>query len=189
MKIDMTIEPGSRYCTYGHVGIDLDDVERRLRRHPRRVGRQVERRARRLPTCPTSVAETKLSVLSSISASLRLVALEHAAREIRRNREHAVDAAVAQIGQRLARVGVVDGLERARAGGHRAGQLADPHRRQPVILVDDPDLEVLDVAAEGVAEDAELDDRQHHRHDDQHRAAAESAQLAFDDGKRSATRN
>ena len=40
---------------------------------------------------------------------------------------------------------------------------------------------MLDVAAEGIAEDDELHDREDHRHDDQHRAAPEPPQLAFDD--------
>ena len=31
MKIDITIDPGSRYWMYGHVGIQLDDVERAVR--------------------------------------------------------------------------------------------------------------------------------------------------------------
>ena len=52
-----------------------------------------------------------------------------------------------------------------------------------MILIDHRDLEVLDVAAEGVAEDDQLDDREHHRHDDQHRTAAEAPHLTLDDGE------
>ena len=57
------------------------------------------------------------------------------------------------------------------------------HRRHAVILIDDRQLQVLDVAAEGVAEHDQLHEREDHRHDDQHRAAPEAPQLAFDDGQ------
>ena len=63
-----------------------------------------------------------------------------------------------------------------------AGQLAHAHRRHAVVLIDDGDLQVLDVAAERVAEHDQLHDREDQRHDDQHRAAPEPPQLALDDG-------
>ena len=51
-----------------------------------------------------------------------------------------------------------------------------------MVLVDHPDAKVLHLAAEGVAENHQLRDRHKERHDDERRAAAKSAQLAFDDG-------
>src|SRR3954470_8846613 len=50
-----------------------------------------------------------------------------------------------------------------------------------MVLIDDANLEVLDVAAERIPEDDQLHDRERHRHGDQHRTAPESPQLAFDD--------
>ena len=122
-------------------------------------------------------------MLSSISATRGSFLASDAAREVRRNRQHAVDAAVAQIVERLPLVGVVDDVEGPRAGRRRRRASSRTlHRRHAVILIDDGQLQVLDVAAEGVAEHDELHERKDHRHDDQHRAAAEAPQLAFDDG-------
>src|SRR3954471_12824157 len=50
-----------------------------------------------------------------------------------------------------------------------------------MVLIDDANLEVLDVAAERIPENDQLHDRERHRHGDQHRTAPESPQLAFDD--------
>ena len=130
---------------------------------------------------PASATDTKLSVLSSISAT-RGAFFASTRREksggmvstpFTRPLRRSVD--------RLALVRVVDGVDGPRAGRGRERQLADAHRRHAVILIDDRQLEVLDVAAERVAEDDQLHEREHHRHDDQHRAAAEAPQLAFDD--------
>src|SRR5699024_4345285 len=71
---------------------------------------------------------------------------------------------------------------RARARGDGARQLADLDGWHAVILIDDREPEVLDVAAERIAEHDELRQREDHRHDDQHRTAAETPQLALDDG-------
>ncbi len=56
------------------------------------------------------------------------------------------------------------------------------HGRHAAVLVDDADLQVLDLPAEGVAEDDELHQRHEQRHDDERRAPPEAPQLAFDDG-------
>ncbi len=132
---------------------------------------------------PASVAETKLSVLSEISATRGWFFDSDAPREIRRNGQHAVDAAVAQVAQRHPGVRVVDQIDRPRAGRDGAGQLTDPDRRHAVVLVDDRQLQMLDVAAEGVAEDDQLGEREDHRHHDQERAAAEPPHFALDDGQ------
>src|SRR3954462_4305973 len=50
-----------------------------------------------------------------------------------------------------------------------------------MVLIDDANLEVLDVAAERIPEDDQLHDRERHRHRDQHRTAPESPQLPLDD--------
>ena len=57
-------------------------------------------------------------------------------------------------------IAVVDRVECPRAGGDRVGQLAHPHRRHAVVLIDDADLQVLDVPAERVAEDHQLHERE-----------------------------
>jgi hypothetical protein len=51
-----------------------------------------------------------------------------------------------------------------------------------VIVIDDGDNEVLDVAAERGAQNHELDEREQQRDDDQERAAPKPPQFAFDDG-------
>ena len=95
----------------GHVGIHLDHVERRLRRT--RAARPPAgcKPSTRLPDVAASVAETKLSVLSSMSATCGSFFCEHAAREIGRDGQHAVDPAVPQVGERGALVGVLDRVE------------------------------------------------------------------------------
>ena len=109
------------------------------------------------------------------------VALQRTAREAGRNDQGAVDPAVAQVRQRRAAVRVVHEVDRVRARRHRVRQLADADRRHAVVLIDDGQLEVLDVAAERIAEDDQLHEREDHRHDDQQRAAPEPAHLTFDD--------
>ena len=52
-----------------------------------------------------------------------------------------------------------------------------------MILVHDPDLKVLDLAAEGVAQDDQLDQRHEHRDHDQGGTAPKAAQVALDDGQ------
>ncbi|MEZ5285077.1 MAG: hypothetical protein R2712_09765 [Vicinamibacterales bacterium] len=56
-------------------------------------------------------------------------------------------------------------------------------RRHAVVLVHDGHGEVAHVAAEGVAQHDELDQREDERHDDEKRASAEAPQLALDDGQ------
>src|SRR5207248_1096502 len=63
-----------------------------------------------------------------------------------------------------------------------AGQLADSHRWNAAVLVDDAHLQVLDVAAKSVAQHDELHDWKDHRYDDERWTAAEPPQLALDDG-------
>ena len=122
-------------------------------------------------------------MLSSISATRGVVLRQDAPRKVRRDRQHAVDAAVAQIGERLRPESLYSIVSKvARAGGDGVGQLAHSHRRHAVVLIDDADLQVLDVAAERVAEDDELHEREDQRDDDERRAAPEPPQLAFDDG-------
>jgi hypothetical protein len=55
------------------------------------------------------------------------------------------------------------------------------HSRDAAVLIDDRDLEMFDVASHRVAQNHELHERKHHRDDDENRAAAKPAQLAFDD--------
>src|SRR5262249_2809264 len=110
-------------------------------------------------------------------------ASEQPARVIGRNGQHAVHAAVPEVGERGTGIRVVDDVEHLIARGHRACELPDFHRRYAVILIDDRHLEVLDVAAEGVTQHDQLNDRKDHRHHDDHRAAPKAPHLAFDDGK------
>jgi hypothetical protein len=106
---------------------------------------------------------------------------EDALRIIRRDGQHAIDAAGAKGVERRAFVAVRHGVERLRVGGDGTGQLSHPHRRHAAVLIDDRDRQVPHVAAEGVAEHDQLHQWKDQRHDDQQRAAAETAQLAFDD--------
>jgi hypothetical protein len=179
MKIDITMEPGS--STDMGRRVHLDDVERRLRRHPRGGRRLVVGEQHRVERPRQRAGDHVVGVVLD-QRHARLVLDEYPPREFRRNRQHAVDAAVAQVADRLSFVGVVEQIDRLRAGRCRLRKLADLHRGQAMILVDDSHLQMLDVAAKRVAEDHELHEREDHRHDDQDRAAAEAPQLALDDG-------
>ena len=129
---------GQQVLDVRHVGIDLDDVERAPAPDTRGVVGGWLNAATRLPTGPTSVADTKLSVLSSISAtrgsffwSTRRensggIVSTPLMRPLRRSVERV------RPGRRTRPVSNVSG-----AGGHGAGQLADLHGRHAVVLVDD----------------------------------------------------
>ena len=93
-----------------------------------------------------------------------------------------VDPALAQVAQSGGLVVVGDRGEGAGVGGHGLEHLLQLDRRHAVVVVHHPDLEMLDLAAEGVAQDDQLDERHDHGHDHQGGAAAEAAQVAFDDG-------
>ena len=107
---------------------------------------------------------------------------EHLTREIRRDVQHAIDPAVAQVPQGGRLVGVGNGVERAGVGGDRLKHLLQFDGGDAVVLVHHADLEVLDLAAKGVAEHDQLHQGHDHRNDDQRRAAPEAAEIAFDDG-------
>ena len=122
----------------GHVGVDLDHVEARVGAPPAaRASPRASRTRAGRSRVPARATETKLSVLSSIRATRGSFFAEHAPREVGRDGEHAVHAAVAEVGQGLAGVGVDDGVDGVRAGGDRRGQLAHAHRGDAVVLVHD----------------------------------------------------
>ena len=131
-------------------------------------------------TVPASATDTNVSVLSSISATRGWFFC-------RTRREKSGGMVSTPLTRPFRRsvsacpgIGVVDRVDRPRARRGGLGQLADLDRRHAVVLIDDGDLQVLDVAAEGIAEHDQLDERHDHRHDDQHRAPFESPQFAFD---------
>ena len=167
-KIARTMLPGSRYCTYGTYGIDLDDRQRRRGRDARR-GQRVDCSGRSMPpSVPSSVADGELVGVVLDQRQARVGAGQHLAREVRRDVQHAADLAVAQVVRApppgRCRRSVSNG---ARVGRHRLEHLLQLHRRHAVVLVDDADLEVLHLAAEGVAQHDELHHRHDHRDDDQ----------------------
>ena len=136
----------------------------------------------RLPAAPTSVADTKLSVLSSMIATCGSFFVS-----TRRENSGGIVSTPLILPLRrsvdgLPLVGILDGVEGLRAARDGHGQLAHADGRHAAVLIDDGNLQVLDVAAERVAQHDELHERHHPDHDDQHGAAAEAAQLAFDDG-------
>ena len=100
----------------------------------------------------------------------------------RRDGQHAVDFAIAQILQRRRLIVVGHRVKGARIGGDGLEHFLQLERRHAVILIHDADLQVFDFAAKGIAEHDQL----HQRHDDgddnQNRTAPEAAQIAFDDG-------
>ncbi len=166
-----------------HVRIDLDDVEVG-------VGRDARRRDRRRVVGADEAADDAghrrrdegVGVVFDERDS-RVVLREHAPREVRRDGQHAVQLAVAQVPQRGSLVAVVDGVEGPRARRDRLAHLLDVHGGDAVVGRHDPELQVLDVAAEGVAEHDQLHEREDHRDDDERRAAAEAPHLTFDDGE------
>ena len=130
------------------------------------------------------VAETKLSVLSSIRAT-RGASFASTRRE---NSGGIVSTPLTRPSRRSwsARPGsAYSTVSTVFAPGRDGrGHLADPDRGHAVVLVDDREPQVLDVAAESVAQHDELDDREDERHDDERRAAAEPPQLPLDDRPR-----
>ena len=80
---------------------------------------------------------------------------------------------------------VIGGQEGARVRAHGADALQHIHRFRSPIQVDHAQDDVLDIAAEGVAQDDQLHQRQHQRGEEQRRAAAELAHVALDQGQSS----
>src|SRR5439155_1357225 len=66
---------------------------------------------------------------------VRIVLRQHAPRKLRRNRQHAVDAAVAEIVHGPSLIRVLHGVERLRSAGDGHRQLAHAHRRQAAVLI------------------------------------------------------
>ena len=114
-----------------------------------------------------------------------MVLFVHAAGILRRNDDRALDLAVAHVFHRLLIVVVVDGLKVRDVGPDGVEGLADPYRLRAAVLIDHAQLRVPDLAAEGVAQNDQLHQRKHHRHQHQRRRAEELAHLAFDDGHHS----
>ena len=111
MKIDITIDPGSRYWMYGTYG--YTSTTSRVA-WPESRGWSAAgwlNADTRPPRVAASAEDTNWSVLSSISATRGFSLREHPAREVRRDRQHAVDPPVPQVVQRLSLVGVLDRVE------------------------------------------------------------------------------
>ena len=117
--------------------------------------------------------EGKVAVITGGNSGIGLATAQRFVAEgasvyITGRRQSELDTAIRQIGKNVT---AVQG---------DISKLADLDRRHAVVLIDDGNLQVLDVAAEGVAEHDKLDERHDHRHDDQHRTSFESPQFAFD---------
>ena len=79
-------------------------------------------------------------------------------------------------------VAVGDRLERSGIGRHRLEHFFEFDGRHAVILIHHANLKILDFAAKRIAQHDQLHQRHDHRNDDQRRAAAETPQVAFNDG-------
>ena len=172
---------GQEVLHVGNVWIHLDHVESGLAAHALPARRLVVRRHQVAQRCRQRHRHEVVGVVLD-EGDAGLVSFEHTPRKLRRNRQHAVDAAVSKIGERLSGIGVLDGVDRSRPGRGCRGQLPHLDGRHTMVLIDHADFQMLDVAPEGVAQHDELYDRKDHRHDDEHRAAPEPPQLALDDG-------
>ena len=79
-------------------------------------------------------------------------------------------------------IGVGEGVVGFGVGGDGVEHFLEADGGEAVVLVDDADLEVFEVAAEGIAEDDELGEGHDDGDHDEGGAAAEAAEVAFDDG-------
>ncbi len=165
-----------------YVRIDFDDrqahVGGRARRHAVAVVRAEQRRH-----AARERGRAELIRVVLYQCDRRTLACKQVTREVRRDRDDAVDAAFAQIDQRAALVGVGHRFVRARIGRDSLQHRVELHGRHVPVVIDDADLEVLDLAAERVAEDHELHQRHRERHDDERRVGFEPPQIALDDGQ------
>ena len=110
---------------------------------------------------------------------------QQVARIMLRNDQNPAQHALAQVVESGALVVVIGGQEGARIGAHGAHALQHIHRFRSAIQIDHAQDDVLDVAAEGVAQDDQLHQRQHQRGEDQRRAAPELAHIALHQGQSS----
>ena len=122
-------------------------------------------------------------MLSSASTTRGLGAGQDFAREIAAEFQHAVDLPLPQIAQRRRGIGVGHRVEGLRVGGDGLEHFLELHGGHAVVLIHHADVEMLDFAAKGIAQHDQLHQRHDHGNDDQRRAAAEPAQVAFNDGK------
>ena len=102
-----------------------------------------------------------------------------------RNDQNPAQHALAQVADGRALVVVIGGQEGACVGAHGADALQHIHRFRSAIQIDHAQNDVLDIAAEGVAQNDQLHQRQHQRGENQRRAAAEFAHIALDQGQSS----
>ena len=114
-----------------------------------------------------------------------MILLVNAARVFRRNDDGAVELAGAHVFHGLLVAVVGNGSEGVRVGLDRGQSFANFHRLRALILIDDAEACVLDLAAEGVAQHDELDQWKHHGYQHQRRRAEEFAQFALDNGPHS----
>src|ERR1043166_7974314 len=120
-----------------------------------------------------------LSVLSPIAAS-------GARAELLGHDHDRLVGALAQPLDRHGRRGLVRDLEQVAALLQRAQPVVHHDRRAAVILVDQRDPQIVQVATHGLAEDHEVDDR-HERHGNHERTVApEAAQIALGAGQQAA---
>ena len=108
-----------------------------------------------------------------------------AARILRGNDDGGIDFAGADVFFGLALVSVFDGSEGGDVDGDGVERFADLDGLRAVIVVDYGNVGAADFAAERVAKDDELHERQHHRHDHENGRAEELAHFALDNGEHS----
>ena len=166
----------------GNVRIHLDHVERGLGGDARAGHRLVEGADERADVRGQRRRHEAVAVVLNQRDAGRILR-QDPSRVVGRYGQDAVDASIAQVVERLSLVGVRRGVERPGVGGDGLRQLVDTHGRHPVIVIDDAQLEVLDVAAEGIAKDDELDQREDQRDDNERRTASKPAHFPLDDGQ------
>ncbi len=123
--------------------------------------------------------------MSTTKAELGRVLRVDAARIMLGDNYRGVDFAGAHVFARRDFIGVIDGGEGLDIGGDGIEGLAHFDRLRSVIVIDDGDVRADDFAAECVADDDQLQDGHHQRHDHQRGRAEELAHFALDNGEHS----
>ena len=175
---------GQKILQVIHVRVKLDDLEGDGFRQPVLNLRRVHRIHQRLHLGLQAGRSEQVGVIDNEAQLGRILGV-NAPRVLLRNDDRGIDFAGAHVLARLHLVVVLDGGEGLDVGGDGIEGLAHLYRLRSMVVIDHGDVRAHDLAAEGIADDDQLQNRQHQRHDHQRGRAEKLAHLALDDGKHS----
>ena len=162
------------------VGIQLNRVERNLLHDARGLDIGIiQRRGQFAEFLLQGRAHEVVGVVHH-QRNPRMVLLINAARVFRRNNDGAVQLSGAHVFHRLLVAVVRHRKKRLRIGLHCRQRLAHLHRLRTMVLIDNPEPRLFDLAAECVAQHDKLHQGKDHGDQHQRGRAKELAQLALD---------